>query len=452
MRVHIIGVGGTFMAGVAIIADQLGFEVSGCDQSVYPPMSNVLAQANISVVEGYDQVSFSQNEYDVVVVGNAISRGNPALEQVLNAGLHYMSGPEFLAAHVLRHKHVIAVAGTHGKTTTTSLLAWLLSQGGYNPGFLIGGAANNFATSACVTDSPYFVIEADEYDTAFFDKRPKFMHYRPRTLVLTNLEFDHADIFTDLNHIQQQFGLLLRCVPEAGTVIANQEEHDLQSVLSQGCWSQQHSFGLSEGDWQARLLEPNGSVFEVYFEGQCLGTVCWSLLGAYNVKNALAAIAAAHSLGMPISVILSSLRSFSGVKCRMEMLSKSNGVQFIRDFAHHPTSIKQAIDTVRMIAKRRLMVVLQLGSRTLQRHVDVDQLATSLAGACQVLLMQSDEVRWDLSLLEQASTSTTLWMIEGKDVLLSEWAETLLPGDTVLMLSNKDMMPVFNQMRQSLLA
>ncbi len=451
MRVHIIGIGGTFMAGVALIAQQMGFDVEGSDHCLYPPMSDVLTEAAIPVVEGYENVLFSSEAYDVIVVGNAISRGNPALESVLNLGLHYLSGPAFLAEYVLRHKHVLAVAGTHGKTTTTALLTWILSQAGKNPGYLIGGVAANFHNNAAVTSSPYFVIEADEYDTAFDDKRPKFMHYRPHTLILNNLEFDHADIYQNLAMIKQQFLYLLRTVPADGTLVVNADDANIQEVVADGSWSNQVKFGLECGDWHARLLVSDGSEFNLYYQQQLIATVDWSCIGQYNVKNALAASAAAVAIGVSPQVIATALQLFTGVRCRFEDLGSRNGVTFTRDFAHHPTAIKGVIAAARAhFTSGRLVVVLQLGSRTKQRHVNVDDLSSALQVADQVFVLASDEVTWDWQQLRASGLRKSV-LLEGLDLLLTEWAETFMPGDHVLLLGNKDMQDVSQNLQNALM-
>ena len=339
MHIHILGICGTFMGGIAVLAKQAGHKVTGCDAGVYPPMSTQLEAQGIELIEGFDPGQILL-EPDVFVIGNVVSRGNPLMEEILNRGLPYVSGPQWLAENVLRDKWTLAVAGTHGKTTTSSMLAWILEDAGLKPGFLIGGVPQNFGVSARLTDSPFFVVEADEYDTAFFDKRSKFVHYRPRTAVLNNLEFDHADIFPDLAAIETQFHHLVRTVPGNGLVVANGRETSLDRVLARGCWTPVERFGTGQG-WTM------GGAGTVAFKEEFQGTLNWRLLGEHNRMNALAAIAAARHAGVPSDIGIDALSRFENVKRRMEVRGVVNGITVYDDFAHHPTAIETTVEGLR---------------------------------------------------------------------------------------------------------
>ncbi len=336
MHIHILGICGTFMGSLAVLAKELGHQVTGSDANVYPPMSTQLQAQGIELMQGYEAEHLIPNP-DLVVIGNALSRGNPAVEYVLDRGLPYVSGPQWLADHVLQGRWVLGVAGTHGKTTTSSMLAWVLEDAGMMPGFLIGGVPQNFGVSARLGDSPFFVVEADEYDSAFFDKRSKFVHYRPRTAILNNLEFDHADIFPDLAAIERQFHHLVRTVPGEGLIIHPTGEAALERVIGMGCWTPVQTTGEG-GDWQARLLAEDGSCFEVLFQGELQGTVDWPLTGRHNVANALATLAAARHVGILPGQAANALCRFKSVKRRMEKVAEVAGVTLYDDFAHHPTA------------------------------------------------------------------------------------------------------------------
>lgn len=389
MHIHILGICGTFMGGVAQLAQALGHSVSGSDQNVYPPMSTQLSQAGIEVMQGYDPEHLQRCNAgrgpDKVVIGNAMSRGNPMVEAVLNRGLPYNSGPQWLAENVLQDRWVLAVAGTHGKTTTASLLAWILEAAGLAPGFLIGGVPNNFNVSARLGQAPFFVIEADEYDTAFFDKRSKFVHYRPRTLILNNLEYDHADIFPDLEAIKRQFNHLLRIVPSEGLVVANGEDAHLEDVLTRGCWTPVERFAVGEGaraGWRAALLEPDGRRFNLLQGDIPVGTTEWSLLGVHNVQNALAAMLAARHAGVALKTALTALRGFDGVKRRLEVRGRVNGITVYDDFAHHPTAIELTLGGLRRnVGAARILAVLELRSNTMRMGVHNTRLLPALAAA-----------------------------------------------------------------------
>ncbi len=398
MHIHILGICGTFMGGIALLARALGHEVSGSDSNVYPPMSTQLQEQGIQLQEGFDPAHL-QPAPDCVVIGNALSRGNPAVEYVLNKGLPYTSGPQWLAEYVLQDRWVLAVAGTHGKTTTASLLAWILEANGLAPGFLIGGVPGNFGVSARLGETPFFVVEADEYDTAFFDKRSKFIHYRPCTLILNNLEFDHADIFPDLDAIKLQFQYLLRSVPGEGLIISNQSEPALQAVLDRGCWTPVESFSTqTEADWQAQKDHQDGSHFGLQFRKQSQGQVHWSMLGDHNVANALAAIAAARHAGVPAALAAESLTEFKGIKRRMEVRGQIGRVTVYDDFAHHPTAIATTLQGLRAhVGEARIIAVLEPRSNTMRMGVHQHTLVSALAQADQSLVYQPDGINWDMT-------------------------------------------------------
>ncbi len=426
------------MGGVALLARQAGHQVSGSDLNVYPPMSTQLQEQGIELMEGYDPAHLD-NEPDMVVIGNVMSRGNPMVEAVLNKGLAYTSGPQWLSEHVLKDRWVLAVAGTHGKTTTSSMLAWILEHAGMSPGYLIGGVPSNFGLSARLGDAPFFVVEADEYDTAFFDKRSKFVHYHPRTLIANNLEFDHADIFEDLVAIQRQFHHLLRTVPGQGKIICNGESQALDEVLEMGCWTPVERF-FTTADmmdaWQARDINADGSRFDVYFEHELQGSLHWSQLGSHNVNNALAAIAAARHAGVPVSVSLQALQQFTGVKRRLELRADVNDIRLYDDFAHHPTAIASTLAGMRgHVGEHRIWVLLEPRSNTMRMGIHQQQLAASLDNANVVCLYQPDDMDWDLSTVaadlgDKASVYTDI------DVIVETLRAQLRPGDNIIVMSN----------------
>ena len=390
MHLHILGICGTFMGGLAAIARAAGHRVTGCDANVYPPMSDQLRALDITLIDGYDPAQL-ELKADMYVVGNVITRGNPLMEAILNRGLPYISGPQWLAEQVLRNKWVLAVAGTHGKTTTSAMLAWILEQAGLQPGFLIGGLPQNFAISARLTEMPFFVIEADEYDTAFFDKRSKFLHYRPRGVILNNLEFDHADIFADLSAIETQFHHLVRTVPGEGLIIANQDEASLQRVIARGCWTPVEYFGTADG-WEA---EGGESAFAVYFKGVKQGDVAWPLIGAHNVRNGLAAIAAARHVGVTAAAACEALGSFENVKRRMEVRGIVNGITVYDDFAHHPSAIATTLAGLRRkVGKARILAVLEPRSNTMKLGAMNRALPASLRDA-DAVFCYSANLPWD---------------------------------------------------------
>ena len=445
MKIHILGIGGTFMAGLALIAKQLGFEVSGSDQNIYPPMSTVLTDAGINVIAGYESKQFVTKP-DVVLIGNALSRGNPAIEMVLNKGWRYLSGPQWLAEEVLQHRHVLAVAGTHGKTTTTALLAWILEQANLSPGYLIGGMPKGFAQPAIVGKSPYFVIESDEYDTAFFDKRPKFLHYRPRTLILNNLEYDHADIYPDLESIKKQFHYLIRTVPASGTIIYSQHDFVLDDVISRGCWSRRHYINSKEG-WRAKLITADGSEFECWHRDQKCGVVRWQMVGEHNVQNALAAIAAANEVGVGIETIVLALTSFQGVKRRLELRGEIAGVRVYDDFAHHPTAIEKTLAGLRArVGDKRIVAVVELGSNSMKQGANREQLANALREANKIFFYLPPDLKWDVQAI-CAELGSRAQVSDSVTQLLATLSQELKNQDHVCVMSNKS----FENIHQRLL-
>ena len=402
MHIHILGICGTFMGGLAIIARQQGHQVSGSDQNVYPPMSDQLAQQGITLMSGYSADNLAHKP-DLVIIGNALSRGNPEVEAVLNQGLPYTSGAQWLADHVLQGKWVLGVAGTHGKTTTTSMLTWILQHQGLNPSFLIGGVPLNFSVSARLTDSPYFVLEADEYDSAFFDKRSKFVHYRPRTAILNNLEFDHADIFPDLDAIKKQFHHLVRTIPSEGLIISPEKESNINDVLNMGCWTPTVKTSVNaNAQWNAVLQQADGSCFSIYLDGEEQGTVQWSLTGEHNVYNALSAIVAAHHIGVSASAAITALTEFKNVKRRMEVIAKTDTVTLYDDFAHHPTAIQTTLDGLRkQVGKERVIAIVEPRSNTMRLGTHNETLAQSFNTADLAIIYQAANLNWDLSQLSQ---------------------------------------------------
>ncbi|MDA8384472.1 MAG: UDP-N-acetylmuramate:L-alanyl-gamma-D-glutamyl-meso-diaminopimelate ligase [Betaproteobacteria bacterium] len=432
MHIHILGICGTFMGGIAVLAKSAGHTVTGCDANVYPPMSTQLEAQGIRLIGGYDadQVGLAP---DVFVIGNVVSRGNPLMEEILNQGLPYLSGPQWLAENVLRDRWVVAVAGTHGKTTTASMTAWCLEVGGLQPGFLIGGIPQNFGVSARLTDSPFFVVEADEYDTAFFDKRSKFVHYRPRTVVLNNLEFDHADIFPDLAAIETQFHHLVRTVPSHGLILANGREAALDRVLARGCWTPVERFAVPDG-WDAHASAPEGT-FEVRREGEPQGRVHWELLGAHNRHNALAAIGAARHAGVPVGVSLGALETFVSVRRRMEVRARVRGITVYDDFAHHPTAIRTTLEGLRArVGASRILAVLEPRSNTMRMGVMKDALAPSLESA-DAVYCYAGNVGWDVRGALQPM-GTKAWVEDDLGALVARVARAAQPGDSIVVMSN----------------
>jgi UDP-N-acetylmuramate: L-alanyl-gamma-D-glutamyl-meso-diaminopimelate ligase len=424
------------MGGIALLARELGYQISGSDTNVYPPMSTQLENAGIALSQ-LDDLSQFDSKPDLVVVGNALSRGNPAVEAVLNHGMPYTSGPAFLADYLLKNRWVLAVAGTHGKTTTSSMLAWILEHAGLNPGFLVGGIPQNFGISARSGSEPFFVVEADEYDTAFFDKRSKFVHYRPRTLILNNLEFDHADIFPDLDAIKRQFHHLVRTVPGTGLIIAPQSDAHIQSVLSMGCWTPLEILGDSdEASWSVRNVNDDGSQFDVYTCGKLEGTVKWALIGLHNVHNAIMAVAAARHAGVPVSHAIAALNEFQNVKRRMEVVGQARGITIYDDFAHHPTAIETTLHGLRnKISSGRIIAILEPRSNTMRMGIHKDSLADSLAEADDVVLYQPPDIGWDLAYVS-AHTKPPSQVLPTIEAIIAHVSKTAQNGDHVLIMSN----------------
>ncbi|KPW59322.1 UDP-N-acetylmuramate:L-alanyl-gamma-D-glutamyl- meso-diaminopimelate ligase [Pseudomonas syringae pv. helianthi] len=434
MHIHILGICGTFMGSLAVLAKELGHRVTGSDANVYPPMSTQLQAQGIELTQGYDSAQLDPAP-DLVVVGNALSRGNPAVEYVLNKGLPYVSGPQWLADHVLQGRWVLAVAGTHGKTTTSSMLAWVLEHAGMSPGFLIGGIPQNFAVSARLGDTPFFVVEADEYDSAFFDKRSKFVHYRPRTAILNNLEFDHADIFPDLPAIERQFHHLVRTIPSEGLVIHPTTEPALSRVIEMGCWTPVQTTGQN-GQWQARLSSEDGSRFEVLFEGQLQGTVDWDMTGQHNVANALATLAAARHVGVLPSLGVQALSAFKSVKRRMEKVAEVRGITIYDDFAHHPTAIATTLDGLRKkVGDAPIIAVIEPRSNSMKLGAHRDGLPDSVNQADQVVWYAPPSLGWDLS-ATVAGGKVPAVVCDSLEAIIARVHSQAQPGTHIVIMSN----------------
>ena len=434
-HLHILGICGTFMGGIAIIAKQMGYKVTGSDTNVYPPMSTFLQESGIEIIPHYD-ISQLQPAPDLVVIGNAMKRGNPCVEYVLENNLPYTSGPQWLHDHLLRDRWVLAVSGTHGKTTTTGMLSWILEQNGLEPGFLIGGIAGNFGTSARLGKSPFFVIEADEYDTAFFDKRSKFVHYNPKTLIINNIGFDHADIFDDLKAIQRQFHHMIRTIPASGRILSVANEQSVKETLEMGCWSQCQYLGKDQ-QWYAERLTNDSSHFEVYHNGEKAGEVQWNIVGQHNMHNALMAIAAAHHAGVSIENACKALSGFVNVKRRLEVKGQVNGVTVYDDFAHHPAEILATLTALRdkVGGGVRILAVLEPRSNTMKMGVHKDEIAPALARADHVFLLQPDSIPWDVVEIANQCVQPASWsgnIDKLVDMVVAEARES----DHILVMSN----------------
>lgn len=431
MHIHILGICGTFMGGIAAIARESGHMVTGCDQDVYPPMSTQLESQGIQLIPGYSPEQI-QLQPDIFVIGNVVTRGNPLMEEILNRNLPYISGPQWLSENILRNRWVLAVAGTHGKTTTSSMLAWILEYAGLNPGFLIGGIPENFGISARIGDSlPFFIIEADEYDTAFFDKRSKFVHYHPRTAILNNLEFDHADIFTDLSAIERQFHHFVRIVPNNGLIVANGTDQNLKRVLQQGCWTPVETFG-TKNSWHAKLQDNHA--IDIYCHDAFQGQLQWDLLGEHNRMNALAALIAARHAGVPVMVAIEALAQFKNVKRRMEKRGAVNDITIYDDFAHHPTAIQTTIDGLRTHAgKERIIAVLEPRSNTMKMGVWKDFLADSAREADHVFCFTRD-AQWAKAALMPLAEKADCF--DDMNQLVQAICAIARPGDHILIMSN----------------
>lgn len=446
MHVHILGICGTFMAGLAVIAREAGHRVTGSDRNVYPPMSTQLAAAGIDIQSGFEAAQLDLAP-DVVIVGNVMTRGQPVIEALLERRIPFMSGPEWLAREVLRERWVLAVAGTHGKTTTSSMLAWILEFAGLSPGFLIGGVPHNFGLSARLGKSSFFVIEADEYDTAFFDKRAKFVHYGPRTLVLNNLEYDHADIYPDVAAIERQFHHLVRTVPGSGLIVHHAYDPGIANSLKMGCWTPTETFAtqgqVSPPLWSARLAGAaqgggggDGANFEVLLAGAPLGLVRWGLIGLHNVDNALAAIAAARHVGVPVEVACSALCTFEGIRRRLELRGEVAGIKVYDDFAHHPTAIATTVDGLRRkVGTQRIVAILEPRSNTMRLGVHRDSLPASLRAADEVWVYAPTDLGWDAG-AALATLGSQVRILTDMDTLIDQLSASLRCHDHALIMSN----------------
>lgn len=454
MHVHILGICGTFMGGLALLARSQGHKVTGSDANVYPPMSTQLEEQGIELIQGFDPSQLGKNEDDapdLVVIGNAMSRGNPCVETVLNRGIRYTSGPQFLAEQILKDRWVLAVSGTHGKTSTASMLAWILEDCGYEPGFLIGGVPQNFGVSARLGNSSFFVVEADEYDSAFFDKRSKFVHYQPRTLVINNLEFDHADIFDDLKAIQRQFNHVIRTVPSEGKIIWPKQSKAVAEVIKMGCWSEQETYSHSnielntqfqpqpnavQGDWTTRLIADDGHQFELFFEGKSQGILDWTLIGQHNVENATMAIAAARHVGVKPQSAIEALVNFQPPKRRMELIGTVNGIEVYDDFAHHPTAIATTLQGTRAkVGEAKITIILEPRSNTMKSGVHKDTLAGSMSLANEAYLYQADNIDWDLAAAMKKAT-LPVNVLYDIDEIIDAVVGKAQCGDTIIVMSN----------------
>lgn len=434
-HIHILGVCGTFMGGVAIIAKQMGYQVTGSDINVYPPMSTFLEQSGIEIIPNFD-VEQLQPAPDMILVGNAMKRGNPCIEYMLEHRLPFTSGPQWLHDNLLRNRWVFAVSGTHGKTTTTGMLSWILDQNGLEPGFLIGGISGNFGVSSRLGNSDYFVIEADEYDTAFFDKRSKFVHYNPKTLIINNIGFDHADIFDDLKAIQRQFHHMIRTMPQSGLVLSNAAETSAKETLAMGCWSTQQFIG-EEQEWYAERMTNDCSQFAVFHHGEKAAEVTWNIVGQHNMHNALMAIAAAYHAGVSIEGSAKALTGFVNAKRRLEVKGEVNGVTVYDDFAHHPAEIQATLTALRdkVGGGVRILAVLEPRSNTMKMGHHKDEIAPALVRADHVYLLQPDNIPWEVvdianNCIQPASCTADL------DKLVNMIVAEAHPSDHILVMSN----------------
>ncbi|SUB24033.1 UDP-N-acetylmuramate:L-alanyl-gamma-D-glutamyl-meso-diaminopimelate ligase [Avibacterium avium] len=434
-HIHILGICGTFMGGVAIIAKQMGYKVTGSDVNVYPPMSTFLQENQIEIIPNYDPAQLEPAP-DLVLIGNAMKRGNPCVEYVLENRLPYTSGPQWLHDNLLRDRWVLAVSGTHGKTTTTGMLSWILEKNGLNPGFLIGGIAGNFGTSARLGESPFFVIEADEYDTAFFDKRSKFIHYNPKTLIINNIGFDHADIFDDLKAIQRQFHHMIRTIPSSGRILSFANEQSVKETLEMGCWSEQQFLGEGQ-EWYAERITNDCTEFSVYHFGEKVAEVKWNIVGQHNMHNALMAIAAAYHAGVSIENACAALGSFINAKRRLELKGEVNGISVYDDFAHHPAEILATLTALRdkVGGGVRILAVLEPRSNTMKMGVHKDELAPALVRADHIFLLQPDNIPWDVVDIANQCVQPASWTAN-LDKLVDMIVAEAKPSDHILVMSN----------------
>lgn len=434
-HIHILGICGTFMGGVAMIAKQLGYHVTGSDTNVYPPMSTFLENSGIKIIPNFD-VEQLQPAPDMVIVGNAMKRGNPCVEYVLENNLPYISGPQWLHDNLLRHRWVLAVSGTHGKTTTTGMLTWILEQNGLEPGFLIGGISGNFGISSRLGNSQYFVIEADEYDTAFFDKRSKFVHYNPKTLIINNIGFDHADIFDDIRAIQRQFHHMIRTMPKSGLILSANTETTAKETLDMGCWSETQFLG-EDKEWFAERITNDCSQFAVYHHGEKVAEVHWNIVGQHNMHNALMAIAAAHHIGISVENAANALSTFINAKRRLEVKGEMNGITVYDDFAHHPAEIQATLTALRdkVGGGVRILAVLEPRSNTMKMGHHKDEIAPALVRSDHVFLLQPDNIPWEVAEIAANCVQPTSWSADINklvDMIVKE-AE---PKDHILVMSN----------------
>lgn len=446
MHLHILGISGTFMSALALLAREAGFKVTGSDAHCYPPVSDLLTAHDIEWTEGYED-STQALKADCIIVGNAIKRGMPVIEKILDTNKAYISGPQWLAEHILPRYKVLAVAGTHGKTTTTSMLAFILYHAGLKPGFLIGGVSSDFQTSARLGQGDYFVIESDEYDSAFFDKRPKFMHYRPNVAILNNLEFDHADIYSDLAAIKQQFHYFLRTIPSSGLVIKPRDDAAINDVLTRGQYSRVEDFALTgEASWRAEVLDEAGQAFNVWHEGKIVAKINWPLIGLFNVENGLAAIAASARAGVKPAIAAEALQKFTPVKRRLEVKSNQHGITVYDDFAHHPTAVKKTLNALKQSQRhQRIFVVLEFASYTMRTGVHKEEMASALAIADQAFLLQPKE----FSLQEVVKNWTCPYQIlSDVSAIIDAVSVKIRPQDAVLIMSNRG----FDNIHQRLIA
>ncbi|WGE65290.1 UDP-N-acetylmuramate:L-alanyl-gamma-D-glutamyl-meso-diaminopimelate ligase [Actinobacillus equuli subsp. equuli] len=448
-HIHILGICGTFMGGVAMIARELGYKVTGSDTNVYPPMSTFLENHGIEIIPNYD-VAQLQPAPDLVVIGNAMSRGNPCVEYVLDNQLNYTSGPQWLHDHLLKDRWVLAVSGTHGKTTTTGMLAWILDQNQIDTGFLIGGVAGNFGISARAGSSKFFVIEADEYDSAFFDKRSKFVHYTPKTLIINNIEFDHADIFDDLKAIQRQFHHLVRTMPSSGCILSAAADENVQNTLKMGSYSELQFIG-EDKQWFAKPISADCSHFEVFHKGKKAGEVKWNIIGAHNMHNALMAIAAAHHAGVSVTGACEALGSFINANRRLEVKGEVNGITVYDDFAHHPTAIAATIDALRgkVGKEQRILAVLEPRSNTMKMGVHKEEIAPSLADANAVFVYQPDTIPWSVSVITDSLSQPAAWSAN-LDELVTLVVKEAKPNDHILVMSNGAFGGIHNKLLNAL--
>lgn len=434
-HIHILGICGTFMGGVAMIAKQMGYNVTGSDTNVYPPMSTFLQEQGIKIITNYD-IEQLHPKPDLVIIGNAIKRGNPCVEYILDNRLPYTSGPQWIHDHLLKDRWVLAVSGTHGKTTTTGMLAWILEQNGRAPGFLIGGIAGNFGISARLGESQFFVIEADEYDTAFFDKRSKFVHYNPKTLIINNISFDHADIFDDLKAIQRQFHHMIRTVPASGRILSFANEQSVKDTLTMGCWSEQQLVG-AEKTWFAERIANDYSHFTVFHQGEKAGEVHWNLIGQHNMHNGLMAIAAAYHTGVGIADACKALGTFINAKRRLEIKGIANGITVYDDFAHHPEAILATLTALRdkVGGGVRIVAVLEPRSNTMKMGVLKNDIAPALGSADEVFMLQPENIPWDMA--EIAAQCIQPAHFSGNlDKLVDMIIAEAKPSDHILVMSN----------------